>query len=81
MPLNLAKIKEKREFSFSFQLLYEEVLSHSTLLDTITAKSAGITENYVTQLELQELQEHYNTVKDSAMVLSSRMLMNVSCHF
>lgn len=56
-----------------FQLLYEEVLSHSTLLDTITAKSASITENYVTQLELQDLQERYNTIKDNAMVISIRI--------
>lgn len=56
-------------FPLLSQLLHEEVLSHSSLLDTITAKSAGITENYVTQLELQELQEHYNTVKDNALVM------------
>lgn len=53
-----------------FQLLYEEVLSHNTLLDTITAKSASIAENYVAQLELQDLQERYNTIKDNAMVKS-----------
>lgn len=50
-------------------MLFEEVLSHSSLLDTITAKSAGITENYVAQLELQDLQERYNTVRDNAKVL------------
>ncbi|TNM95813.1 hypothetical protein fugu_016896 [Takifugu bimaculatus] len=49
------------------KLLYEEVLSHNTLLDTITAKSACISENFVTQLELQDLQERYNAVKDNAM--------------
>jgi len=51
-----------------FQLLYEEVLSHLTLLDTITAKGADIAENYVSQLELQDLQERYGTIKDNAMV-------------
>lgn len=51
------------------QLLYEEVLSHSTLLDTITAKSVSISENFVTQLELQDLQERYNNIKDNAMVI------------
>lgn len=56
-----------------FQLLYEEVLTHNTLLDTITAKSASITENYVTQLELQDLQERYNTVKDNAMVITQHI--------
>ncbi|KAF1374585.1 hypothetical protein PFLUV_G00230620 [Perca fluviatilis] len=49
------------------KLLHEEVLSHSTLLDTITAKSASIADNYVTQLELQDLQERYNTIKENAM--------------
>lgn len=56
-----------------FQLLYEEVLTHNTLLDTITAKSASITENYVAQLELQDLQERYNTVKDNAMVITQHI--------
>ncbi|KAK6304736.1 hypothetical protein J4Q44_G00253220 [Coregonus suidteri] len=47
------------------KLLYEEVLSHSSLLDTITMKGANMAEHYVTQLELQDLQERYNTVKDN----------------
>lgn len=51
------------------QLLYEEVLSHNALLDTITAKSVSISENFVTQLELQDLQERYNNIKDNAMVI------------
>ncbi|XP_045574102.1 nesprin-1 isoform X3 [Salmo salar] len=48
------------------KLLYEEVLSHSSLLDTITMKGANMAEHYVTQLELQDLQERYNNVKDNA---------------
>lgn len=52
-----------------FQLLHEEVLSHSTLLETITAKSASISENFVTQLELQDLQERYNGIKENALVM------------
>lgn len=61
----------------TLQLLYEEVLSHSTLLDTISAKSASIAENYVAQLELQDLQERYNSIKDNAMVgISDRSLGN-----
>lgn len=51
-------------------MLYEEVLSHSSLLETITAKSASISENFVTQLELQDLQERYNGIKDNALVMS-----------
>uniref|UniRef100_A0AAV2JAL2 Calponin-homology (CH) domain-containing protein n=1 Tax=Knipowitschia caucasica TaxID=637954 RepID=A0AAV2JAL2_KNICA len=49
------------------KLLYEEVLSHNALLETITAKSLSISENYVTQLELQDLQERYNSIKDNTM--------------
>ena len=49
---------------WSFQLLHKEVLSHS---DTITTNSA-MAKHYVAQLELQDLQEHYNTVKDKAKV-------------
>lgn len=45
------------------------MLSHSTLLETITAKSASISENFVTQLELQDLQERYNAIKDNALVM------------
>nr|XP_057913481.1 nesprin-1 isoform X6 [Doryrhamphus excisus] len=48
------------------KLLYEEVLSHDALLATIMAKSASIAENYVTQLELQDLQDRYGAIKDSA---------------
>lgn len=58
----------KSGISLFFQLLYEEVLSHNTLLDTIAAKSSCISENFVTQLELQDLQERHNSVKDNAMV-------------
>lgn len=63
-----------------FQLLYEEVLTHSTLLDTITAKSASIAENYVAQLELQDLQERYNTIKDNAMVRNRRIFHQQKIH-
>lgn len=56
--------------SLLLQLLYEEVLSHSAQLDTIAAKSANIPENYVAQLELQDLQERFNTIKDNAMVIT-----------
>lgn len=54
-------------FSLS-QLLLEEVLNHQTLLETIAAKSAGMGENYATQLELQELEEQYGAVRDRASV-------------
>lgn len=57
-------------------MLYEEVLSHNTLLETITAKSASISENFVSQLELQDLQERYNTIKDSALVMQLRICLS-----
>lgn len=60
------------------QLLHEEVLSHSALLDTISMKSAKMAEHYVTQLELQDLQERYNTVRENAMVTSPSKSIKVS---
>lgn len=50
------------------QLLSEEVLSHSSLLETIEVKGSGIAEHYVTQLELQDLQERYKFLKDRTKV-------------
>lgn len=50
------------------QLLSEEVLSHSSLLETIEVKGSGMAEHYVTQLELQELQERYKLLKDRTRV-------------
>ncbi|KAG2468780.1 SYNE1 protein, partial [Polypterus senegalus] len=48
------------------KLLHEEVLSHKSLLETITVKGSGMAEHYVTQLEIQELQERYSTLKEKA---------------
>lgn len=50
------------------QLLNEEVLSHSSLLETIELKGSGMAEHYVTQLELQDLQERYKLLKDRMRV-------------
>lgn len=59
----------KRIFLFLIlQLLSEEVLSHSSLLETIEAKGSGMAEHYVTQLELQELQDRYKLLKDRTRV-------------
>ncbi|KAB0392836.1 hypothetical protein E2I00_007090, partial [Balaenoptera physalus] len=46
------------------KLLNEEVLSHSSLLETIEVKGAGMTEHYVTQLEFQDLQERYRDIRE-----------------
>ena len=50
------------------QLLSEEVLSHSSLLETIEVKGSGMAEHYVAQLELQDLQERYKFLKDRTRV-------------
>lgn len=50
------------------QLLSEEVLSHSSLLETIEVKGRGMAEHYVTQLELQDLQERYKFLKERTRV-------------
>lgn len=54
---------------FSFQLLYEEVLSHSSPLETIATKGSNMAEHYTTQQEVQQLQCRYNTLKEKAKVL------------
>lgn len=52
----------------SFQLLLEDVLSHRSVLDVISMKGSNMAEHYVTQLEIQDLQERYNIVKNKAQV-------------
>ncbi|KAJ8275253.1 hypothetical protein COCON_G00098780 [Conger conger] len=48
------------------KLLHEEVLSHSSTLETIGMKGSNMAEHYVTQLEIQDLQERYSAIKDKA---------------
>ncbi|RXM34940.1 Nesprin-1 [Acipenser ruthenus] len=48
------------------KLLHEEVLSHNSLLETIDMKGSSMAQHYETQLEIQDLQERYSTVKDKA---------------
>lgn len=59
---------------FILQLLNEEVLSHGSLLETIQVKRAAMTEHYVTQLELQDLQERHQVLKEKAKVWLARVL-------
>ncbi|XP_045150652.1 nesprin-1 [Echinops telfairi] len=61
-----AELGEKTAALGKAKLLNEEVLSHSSLLETIEVKRAGMTEHYVTQLELQDLQERYRAVQERA---------------
>lgn len=53
---------------FFQQLLYEEVLSHSSLLETIATKGSNLPEHSATQQEVQELGERYEAIKDKAKV-------------
>nr|XP_045014662.1 nesprin-1 isoform X2 [Jaculus jaculus] len=58
------ELREKVTTLGKAKLLNEEVLSHSSLLETIEVKEAGMTEHYVTQLEFQDLQERYQAIKE-----------------
>lgn len=55
-------------FFFVVQLLYEEVLSHSSPLQTIATKGSNMAEHTVTQQEIQKLNEKYAAIKDKAKV-------------
>ncbi|XP_049914520.1 nesprin-1 [Epinephelus moara] len=48
------------------KLLYEEVLSHSSPLETIATKGSNMAEHYTTQQEVQQLQCRYNALKEKA---------------
>ncbi|EPY80656.1 nesprin-1, partial [Camelus ferus] len=61
-----AELREKMAALGKAKLLNEEVLSHSSLLETIEVKGAGMTEHYVTQLEFQDLQERYGAIRERA---------------
>lgn len=50
------------------------MLSHGSLLETIQVKRAAMTEHYVTQLELQDLQERHQVLKEKAKVWLARVL-------
>lgn len=52
----------------SLQLLYEEVLSHSSPLETIATKGSNMAEHYTTQQEVKQLQLRYDAIKDKAKV-------------
>ncbi|XP_067337447.1 nesprin-1 isoform X16 [Channa argus] len=48
------------------KLLYEEVLSHSCPLETISSKGSSMAEHLTTQQEVQQLQCRYNALKEKA---------------
>ncbi|XP_013912844.1 PREDICTED: nesprin-1-like [Thamnophis sirtalis] len=62
-----SELREKKSSLSKSKLLKEEIFSHSTLLEAIEVKSTGMTEHYVTQLELQDLREKYQLLKDRIM--------------
>lgn len=56
----------------SFQLLYEEVLSHSSPLETIATKGSSMAEHCATALEVQQLQSRYKNLTEKAKVPTVR---------
>ncbi|KAG1946578.1 nesprin-1 [Pimephales promelas] len=62
------------------KLLSEDVLSHSSVLDVISMKGSNMAEHYVTQLEIQDLQERYNIVKNKAQCAVAKAEELVSGH-
>ncbi|PIO02913.1 hypothetical protein AB205_0113040, partial [Aquarana catesbeiana] len=62
------------------ELLNEEVVSHGSLLDTIEKKGSSMTEHYVTQLELQDLQERYSALQKKTKEAISKADKIVSDH-
>ncbi|XP_076155328.1 nesprin-1 isoform X4 [Alosa pseudoharengus] len=61
-----SEMRDKTDNLDKAKLLFEEVLSHGSLLDTIAQKGAGMAEHCVTQMELQDLQERYSAVREKA---------------
>lgn len=61
------------------QLLYEEVLSHSSPLETIATKGSSMAEHCATQQEVQQLQSRYNNLKDKAKVPTVRATYGFLC--
>lgn len=56
----------------SLQLLYEEVLSHSSPLETIATKGSSMAEHCATRQEVQQLQSRYDSLQDKAKVAAVR---------
>ncbi|XP_026643175.1 nesprin-1 isoform X6 [Microtus ochrogaster] len=74
------ELREKVTALGKAKLLNEEVLSHSSLLETIEVKRAGMTEHYVTQLELQDLQERHQAIKERAKEAVTKLERLVRLH-
>ncbi|XP_075718991.1 nesprin-1 isoform X3 [Rhinoderma darwinii] len=74
------ELRDKISAQSKAKLLNEEILSHSSLLKTIEKKGSSMTENYVTQLELQDLHEHYNKLKENVKEAITKSEKIVSDH-
>ncbi|KAF4071108.1 hypothetical protein AMELA_G00281340 [Ameiurus melas] len=60
------EMREKTANLRKAKLLYEEVLSHTSLLETIATKGSNLPEHSATQQEVQKLSEQYGAIKDKA---------------
>ncbi|XP_043075052.1 nesprin-1 isoform X1 [Puntigrus tetrazona] len=67
-----AEMRDKTANLGRAKLLYEEVLSHSSPLETIATKGSNMTEHTATQQEIQKLSERYTAIKDKAKAAVSK---------
>ncbi|XP_073712130.1 nesprin-1 isoform X2 [Misgurnus anguillicaudatus] len=67
-----AEMRDKTANLGRAKLLYEEVLSHSSPLQTIATKGSNMVEHTATQQEIQKLNEKYTTIKDKAKASVSK---------
>ncbi|XP_016311636.1 nesprin-1-like isoform X6 [Sinocyclocheilus anshuiensis] len=67
-----AEMRDKTANLGRAKLLYEEVLSHSSPLETIATKGSNMTEHTATQQDIQKLSERYTAIKDKAKAAVSK---------
>uniref|UniRef100_A0A8C2KL13 Spectrin repeat containing, nuclear envelope 1a n=1 Tax=Cyprinus carpio TaxID=7962 RepID=A0A8C2KL13_CYPCA len=67
-----AEMRDKTANLGRAKLLYEEVLSHSSPLETIATKGSNVTEHTATQWEIQKLSERYTAIKVKAKAAVSK---------
>ncbi|TRY57107.1 hypothetical protein DNTS_023982 [Danionella cerebrum] len=61
-----AEMRDKTANLGRAKLLYEEVVSHSSPLETIATKGSNMPEHAATQLEIQKLSDRFATIKEKA---------------
>ncbi|CAL9692474.1 unnamed protein product [Knipowitschia caucasica] len=62
------------------KLLYEEVVSHSSPLETIASKGSNMAEHYNTHEEVQQLESRYNSITEKAKNAVSKAKGLVQVH-